>query len=405
MTLVNPILLWALAGLAVPVVIHLLSRKEGKIIRLGSIRHVVETSTQQFKGIRLNEIILLLLRCAMIIVFCLLLSGLQCSGVQNQKWVVVESTLRDNFYVKSIIDSLVDQGYEPHLLTNDFPGLRSNDSVSKVNYWKLAEELRLKKLSEVIVFASNHLENFKGQRIELSGNIRWVTTPLPEKDFLLSSIRLGDSIVIRSGHTNGNEISFMNRIEPANSNSLLSSGPDTIQVLLVSDPDFNYDERMINAALKAIEESIPVKLSIEKSKTAGPFKRKYDWCFWLSSEKLPPTVSSKKVFIKPQNSNKLMIHQDSDKWIITHRLNEEIALREMLTLQLTQLITPQRHLEKIAETNSRLMMPDSLAWASFKTSSSKPEFASPSATADRLLILCLLILLVTERIIAYQRKQ
>src|SRR5258706_563824 len=95
MTFANPIFLWSLLGLSIPITIHLLSRKEGKIIRIGSIRHIQETSTQQFKGVKLNEILLLILRCAMIIVFSLLLSGLQCTGIQKEKWVVVERSLEN----------------------------------------------------------------------------------------------------------------------------------------------------------------------------------------------------------------------------------------------------------------------------------------------------------------------
>jgi len=70
----QPILLWALAGLIVPLAIHLLSRKEGQVIRLGSLRHLRETSTQQFRGIKLNEILLLALRSLLVILFVLLIN-------------------------------------------------------------------------------------------------------------------------------------------------------------------------------------------------------------------------------------------------------------------------------------------------------------------------------------------
>ena len=66
MQFAQPIFLWALAGLSVPIAIHLLSKKEGKVIRLGSLRHVREKSTQQFKSIRLNEWLLLALRCLIV---------------------------------------------------------------------------------------------------------------------------------------------------------------------------------------------------------------------------------------------------------------------------------------------------------------------------------------------------
>jgi hypothetical protein len=72
----QPIFLWALTALAVPIGIHLLSRKEGKVVKMGSLRHLRETSTKQFKGIKLNELLLLALRCLLIILFVSLLAGL-----------------------------------------------------------------------------------------------------------------------------------------------------------------------------------------------------------------------------------------------------------------------------------------------------------------------------------------
>ena len=100
----NPLFLWALSGLAIPLGIHLLSKKEGKVIRMGSLRHLQETSTQQFRGIRLNEILLLVLRCLLIILFVFILSGLQLNSLKKTKWVVMENGLPRTSSM--IIDSL-----------------------------------------------------------------------------------------------------------------------------------------------------------------------------------------------------------------------------------------------------------------------------------------------------------
>ena len=113
MTFANPSFLWALAGLAVPIAIHLLSRKEGRVIRVGSLRHVEESNTSQFKSIRLNEILLLLLRMLLVILLALFLSGAQCSGPgsKNVKWVVAEQGAN--------VDSLVTKGYELHEMAKE----------------------------------------------------------------------------------------------------------------------------------------------------------------------------------------------------------------------------------------------------------------------------------------------
>src|SRR5690349_19991703 len=93
MKIADPILLWTLGGLAIPIAIQLLSRKEGRVLKLGSLRHVQGTSTQQFRGIRLNEVPLLVVRCILIGLFCFIVAGLFFAGARETKWVVVEKGL------------------------------------------------------------------------------------------------------------------------------------------------------------------------------------------------------------------------------------------------------------------------------------------------------------------------
>lgn len=66
MNFTQPLFLWTLAGAFIPIAIHLLSRKEGKVVKVGSLRHMEESNTSRFKSIRLNETLLLLARCLMI---------------------------------------------------------------------------------------------------------------------------------------------------------------------------------------------------------------------------------------------------------------------------------------------------------------------------------------------------
>ena len=116
----QPVFLWALAGLAVPIGIHLLSRKEGKVLMMGSLRHLRATSTQQFRGIKLNELVLLVLRCLLIVLFIFLLSGFHFGSEHNRRWLVVEPGLETNLAVKKNMDSLTAQGYEV-LAAKEFP--------------------------------------------------------------------------------------------------------------------------------------------------------------------------------------------------------------------------------------------------------------------------------------------
>ena len=132
----QPIFLWALAGLSIPLAIHLLSRKEGKVIRMGSLRHLRETSTQQFKGIKLNELLLLALRSLLIILFVFLISGLHWKdGVK--KWLVVETGLEKNSSAKELADSLIGIDYDWHWLRPGFPSQEVKLEKGYNNNWKL----------------------------------------------------------------------------------------------------------------------------------------------------------------------------------------------------------------------------------------------------------------------------
>src|SRR5690606_31873789 len=89
----NPAWLWALLGMLVPIAIHLLSRKEGKVIPMGSTRFLSETSTSKFRSIKLNEVALLLLRCLLIALLVFFLAGVTIRSSQREKWILIEPGL------------------------------------------------------------------------------------------------------------------------------------------------------------------------------------------------------------------------------------------------------------------------------------------------------------------------
>ncbi|MEP6750371.1 MAG: BatA domain-containing protein, partial [Bacteroidota bacterium] len=60
--LLQPIWLFALAGVSIPVIIHLWNRKPGKTLKVGSVALVEENILSYKKTIKLSELLLLLLR-------------------------------------------------------------------------------------------------------------------------------------------------------------------------------------------------------------------------------------------------------------------------------------------------------------------------------------------------------
>ena len=404
MQFANPIFLWALTGLSIPIGIHLLSRKEGKVIRLGSLRHVQETSTQQFRGIRLNEILLLVLRCLLIVLFTFIISGLHWNNFSKKKWLLIEKGLDKEPRLLPILDSLMEEGYEARLLIEDFPLLEDSDSISSpVNYWSLIEELTSKNLSDVIVFAQNRADNFNGLRSKLPANVRWISQPLPPFDYTLQALQIkGDSISVRKGHTSSEATHYTTKAISRSAGITKIESLDTLSITLVRDEKYAYDLKIMEAALNAINKSFPIELKVTESSS---FDNSSDWCIWFSDNDLPKVHSSKILQIKPaNNSHELITPLSASHWIISKRLNEEVALQENLTLKFASLILPKAELEKKAKANDRRMISDSLAWAATQGDSKALASTLPDS-ANPYLIVLLMVLLLVERIVAYKRNQ
>ncbi|SIN82088.1 BatA domain-containing protein [Algoriphagus halophilus] len=76
MEFLQPILLWGLLGLSIPIAIHLWNGKKGKTISWAAMAWLSEQENQSSKSIRLDQILVLLLRLILLTLLVLLLSKL-----------------------------------------------------------------------------------------------------------------------------------------------------------------------------------------------------------------------------------------------------------------------------------------------------------------------------------------
>src|SRR6478736_2668354 len=189
MQFLNPIWLWGLTGLLIPTGIHMLSRKEGKVIRVGSVRHLEETSTRQFRKIRLNEVVLLALRCLLITLVVLLLSGLTFNryNTNDINYVLLEKGMENESDFKPLVDSLKEKGFEVRRLAHGFPLLEDSAVTdSNINYWSLIESLKKEQMQQVVILSYNYANGFKGKRIELPANVHWISKQSEPLEFTLT---------------------------------------------------------------------------------------------------------------------------------------------------------------------------------------------------------------------------
>ncbi|NUO83631.1 BatA domain-containing protein, partial [candidate division KSB1 bacterium] len=143
-----PLSLFALAALLAPLLIHLLSRKAGKRVKVGSIKFLLAAESRHLKSLKLSELALLLLRCALLAVLVLLLAQPQwlSSAPQptSQELILVAPDLLQAPAAGFLqeLDSLTRAGNELRLLVSGFPRWHSSRVQNEhENYWSLMREL------------------------------------------------------------------------------------------------------------------------------------------------------------------------------------------------------------------------------------------------------------------------
>ncbi len=405
----QPLALWALAGLSIPIAIHFLSRKEGKVIRIGSIRHLEETTTQKFKGIRLNEILLLLLRCLCIFVFTLMLAGLQFStnNKGSERWLLLEKGLEDDVRVKTLRDSLDKQGFEIRFLSLGFPTL-GNNSEEKSSYYQLINNLSQKDLEKVVVVSYNKPHRFRGEPCALPSTVQWISLPAAPSAFEVNTwITSLDSLYIRQGYSK-EEVTYFETIRRKVSPEELASltRERSNQVAIFADAGYEADARIVEAALRSLRDYQHVELELLSYKTSEltSLPPDLEFLFWLSDEPMPESFNYKIIHLKPDESTYLIKQESPTQWRITKRLHPEIALKENFTVELASLLLASPALEQVIQEKDVRLLPDSLAWLPTQSENHR-TFLGAFRPADSYLFYLLLVLLVLERLLAYQRKQ
>lgn len=400
---INPMWLWGLLGLAVPVAIHLLSRKEGKVQQVGSLRHLRETTTRQFRSLKPNELLLFALRSLLVLLLVALLAGLQWAKEEEcPRWVLLERGIEMDAQVKRLTDSLVRNGYEPRYFENGFP--LADDTLpgtAGLNYWHLTHQLKSTSLQHAVVFSRGFVKNFKGKRESLPGNISWIDVPAGEQTFEMSIAAAdADSTQTLMGYTDAEVLKY----EGLGGKQTLA--PDThhlprIVVTIAADDGFEQDAAILEAAFKVLQESALFDLEVRKTLNPDSLS---DFVFWFSEKGVSESEQQKMVFLQQVAAHQIIERSGADSWRITKRLNRETALENSLVVELAELLGSEE--PGLIAQNDQRVMPESWRWTSVEEKAIEPGQGEPAyTTVDNWLVLFFLAVLLTERLVAWRRNQ
>ncbi|HNR72771.1 MAG: hypothetical protein UZ12_BCD005002423 [Bacteroidetes bacterium OLB12] len=388
MMLAQPAYLWAFLALSIPIAIHLLSRKEGRVIPMGSLRHLHESASQQFRGIKLNELVLLALRLWVLLLFVLLLAGLMLNTGEQKKWLVYDPILIGHQEANTFADSLQAQGYEWHWMATGFP-TKDQSPEPLQNYWQVINELKTQRLSEAVVVSASLLKNFNGALQPLPDQISWQTFELPEHRFSTFGVKQSKFNIVRNGISNSSHTRFVTDTVAALPDTLRTWAP--IQVAIQADKGFESETRLVEASLTAIKKILPIEMVTTEIAQA-------DWVFWLSGKTIPATQAN--VIVVKATAGKLLEQVAAKQWRV-HDLTMERAIQENFTVQLASLLTTHPETEQVIAANDRR----SISSQQLTTSTQARAMGGASEKVSWPLFILFLVSLVAERILAFVRRQ
>ncbi len=356
--LLNPLWLWAIAGLIVPVLIHLWHIKTGKTLKIGSIALLGESARQSSRSFRIIDWLLLLLRCLLLLLLAFLLAEpfwqKQAQQTKTKGWVLVEKEPIKEVYAhfKPQIDSLLKAGYELHLFDASFKAIKleavlkdtikAKSNQKPRSYWNLLKllEQQLPQKKPVYLFTSNQLQHFKGTRPELAVNLRWKTyTPADSVSTWIQNAFFtpADSVRLLIGNSKPSGTSFstikLQSADRGNSrfnvsfqegkpvvvlkNSLqppVQADTSTLKITVFQNR-FPADAAYLEAALQAVKKFTRRKMKINLASSFNQIPALQNWIFWLSDQ-LPPKNLNQK-FVKSGSFFKYETGkpQASNSWI------------------------------------------------------------------------------------------
>lgn len=341
-----PFALFSLVALTIPLVIHLLHRRPGKRIKVGSIKFLQESQRHRFKSFRLHEVPLLLLRAALVAILAMLLaqpfwvSSDEVFRHKGAAWALLSPEAlahAQNSPLRDEIDSLRNLGYELRLFAPGFPLLTSYSAPQKLNeiedYWSLLRELDaiLPDSSRLVIYASNQIKHFRGERPALRANVTWRTLPETKPNqWILEARWLGqDSLLAVAGFSDARQTLFAREVlQVVNRDRLLTSenlpplswsraantGQDTLRFLqtdaapransvliepardikhvtIIHDEERSDDARYVQAALTAAAEFeyLPIRTNVLRPDQINEAINS-ELIFWLSEQTVPTTL-------------------------------------------------------------------------------------------------------------------
>ncbi len=339
MIVTAPYWLLAASAILIPIAIHLWNKRQGKTVKVGSIRWLEASASKQWSRIRLTDVWLLLLRCAIIILLAVALAKpfieVGAGNEKEEKAVFISPEILYSDAIttlKPTIEPLLLRGYTLHTFDPTFTeispeqwqqlsGNPTDSVVENGNYWQLMPALAQaynQPQDSVLLFTSDQQRHFTGPPSPLQENIKWVPVAFNKAtNWLQDAYQTagGDSVLLITGESTTFGTRFKNfRIAGRVGNQQQASAlqvrltqqkdslwaywgitnqhripvrQEPIRIGIVADKEQQTEVKYLQTALKVISGYTGIPVAFQ-SDSAGVS----DWLFWLSDAEVPDTVKA-----------------------------------------------------------------------------------------------------------------
>ena len=345
--LLNPAALLALAGLLVPVAIHLWNRRPGREVAVGSLRWLTAGANRRLRNLKLEQLWLLLLRAALLAVLAVAVAGPVWQQRQpvSRGVVLLSPDAAGNAALATLrptIDSLRRRGYALRWLKKGFPGISgarwralstgtATDSAAANGaegfaWARVQQAAGIFPGQPLYVVTTAALRDFQGSHPPLPSNSTWQllpdTTTASWGQAAINWGKRGDSLRLLVGRSTATQTTFRtetirNHNEPREQYRVpglpplrLDTMPDGTRIFklvpvksgtgpattidgppqvieIYASPAYASDARYLEAALRAAATGLlqPPVLRRVTERPVHPVGS--GWIFWLSDEPLP----------------------------------------------------------------------------------------------------------------------
>lgn len=262
----NPLILWGGLAIVVPILIHLWHKKRGKVLYWAAMSWLNEKSQQQARGLKLENLLLLLLRILAILLLVLYLAKpiFEQKNKTKVHWVFPDKDIVQNY--KFELEQAQKKGEPMYWLSGEkVESLNEIPSQSNLNI-----QAGINRISESNTQAEIYLNNL-ASNYKLSKIYSPVTFHL---NILNSSVRNQKYYRLDSLRILGVNNSGMLQISKHKNPTGEHLGNGALKVLIET------DNKPIYAALNAIEEVYGLNFEIDTSRL-----KVYDWAFTNHSVK------------------------------------------------------------------------------------------------------------------------